>query len=390
MKMGLHVRGLPSTLKVEKLGDVMCKAAKRTSIPEEIHPDEFHLHYHKTVDPKNEVTTGDGVYIYPEGTDLDRASKKMDSYRLDKKHTITASVVPICFDCHFPMYLLGGSQLSGFEKASSIDPNVCEMCLHPPPSPITCCCCEEKITELDDPNDMAKVMKYFACRSCWGDRDLQEKWRNNDRNRQIMYTSSSHVEKLHLSDEAIEREKQIYGGVPPKPCEDVTPFRMVYVIERLLDPTAREYWAFGMSSQQYLEHMELSRFNNPLQESPCEDWKSVGVTEELLSNYERDMSEAVKKFNYKSREDKGTLPDEIISGGCKYRFVSRDVGTTCDSAICQAVFHHHYENDGGAWSALVATNIPMFTSRPGNINGTAREAGYGLEICLACVAKTIS
>ena len=129
------------------------------------------------------------------------------------------------------------------------------------------------------------------------------------------------------------------------------------------------------------------RFNNPFQETPDEAWRKVEVTEEVLSNYTRDMAAAYKKYDY-SNEDKGTLPEEIISGGCKYRFVGQNHGFTCDSAICQAVFQHQEENDGGAFAALIATNIPIFTSRPGRIGGTAREAGFGQERCIACISKT--
>ena len=111
------------------------------------------------------------------------------------------------------------------------------------------------------------------------------------------------------------------------------------------------------------------------------------MTEEVLSNYFRDLSDAYEKYNY-SAEDRGSLPDEIISGACKYRFVGQNHGFTCDSAICQAIFQHHEEIDGGAYASLIAANIPIFTTRPGNIHGTAREAGFGHERCIACISKT--
>lgn len=48
-------------------------------------------------------------------------------------------------------------------------------------------------------------------------------------------------------------------------------------------------------------------------------------------------------------------------------------GFTCDNPVCQAVFQHYQDNDGGAFGALVATGIPIFTTRPGNIHGTPRD-----------------
>ena len=388
--MGILVSGLPSTRKVEKLEKYMANdKAPHKKLPEEYLEKslDFHLHYHQWYNGPE--TTGEGIYTYDEvsvnKTDLEKISKIMNGQRIDKKHTIHTSVVPICLHCHFPLdcedtpkYLPKGN----LEKSSTLDHNVCDMCL---PSPVLCCCCDSPLSEKEDPNNMAKIMKYFACRSCREDSEIQEKWRYNETNKLINDTSSSYVEELHLSDEAIEREKVLMGG-KPRSCEDITPFIDSFYIKDLIDPTSRDYWPFGMNSQQYLEHKALMDFNNPLQETPDESWRQVEVTEKVLSNYIRDMNSAYEKYNY-SEEDRGSLPTEIISGGYKYRFVGQGHGFTCDSAICQAVFQHHGENDGGAFSALVATNIPIFTTRPGKIGGTAREMGFGQERCISCISK---
>ena len=390
-KMGILVSGLPLTRKVEKLEKYMNSSEKfHKRLPKEHieNSRSFHLHYHQWYN--GHETTGEGIYTYDEGsvnkTDLEKISKLMNGQRIDKKHTIRTNVFPICLHCHFPLdcedtpfHLSKGN----LEKASTLDHNVCDMCL---PSPSLCTCCDSPISEKEDPHNMAKIMGYFACRSCREDSEIQEKWRYNEKNKLINSTTSSYVEKLHLSDEAIEREKELMGGVPSKPCKDITPFINALYIKDLIDPTSRDYWPFGMNAQQYLEHRALMDFNNPLQETPDETWREVEVTEKILSNYIRDMNSAYEKYNY-SNEGRGSLPEEIISGGFKYRFVGQGHGFTCDSAICQAVFQHQGENDGGAFSALIATNIPIFTTRPGRIGGTAREMGFGQERCISCISK---
>jgi len=391
-KMGILVSGLPSTRKVKKLEKYMANdKAPHKKIPKEYlgNSVDFHLHYHQWYN--GHETTGEGIYTYDEGsankTDLEKISKLMNGQRIDKKHTIRTSVVPICFDCHFPLDCEGTPYhlpKGNLEKASTLDRNVCDMCL---PSPIHCCCCDSILTEQDDPNNMAKVMGQFACRSCWKDSDIQEKWRYNEENKLINATISSYVEELHLSDEAIEREKELMGGVP-RPCKDITPFINAFYIKDLIYPTSRNYWPFGMNAQQYLEHIALMDFNNPLQETPDESWREIEVTEEILTNYYRDMNAAFIHYTYNySEEGRGSLPEEIISGDCKYRLVGQGHGFTCDSPICQAVFQHCQKNDEGAFSALVATNIPIFTTRTGRLQGTAREMGFGQERCIVCISK---
>ena len=392
--MGIHVSGLPETTKVERLEKFMvsdkaphrrCKEAALLRGP------EFHLHYFQWFSGKE--TTGEGVYTYDGGSkDLEKLSELIDGCRIDKKHDpIRACVAPVCFDCHFPLDCEDTPAIfhGNLEKVSTLDCNVCEMCL---PSPIHCCCCNSITTEEDDPNNMAKVLGHIACLSCREDSSLQEEWRYNDKNKLINDVKSSYVEKLYLSDEAIEHEKELMGGTPPKPCKDITPFLETCRIRDLIDPKSRDYWPSGMNAQQYLEHKELMRFNNPFEETPDETWREIDVTEELLSTYNQDLRNAVKKFNY-SEEDRGALPSEIVTWAdgpaLNWRLIEECHGFTCDSPVCQAIFQHHREKDAGAFAALVATGIPMFTTRPGDIHGSAREAGFGHERCIACVSKVI-
>jgi hypothetical protein len=217
---------------------------------------------------------------------------------------------------------------------------------------------------------------------------VSSEWRYSEHNKNINATSSSYVEDLHLSDEAIEREKALMGGVPPKPCPDITPFSASFRIRDLIDPNSCDYWPFGMNAQQYLEHKELMRFNNPIEETPDESWMEIEVTEEVISNYAKDLHSAYERFNY-TNEDRGSLPAEIVTADCKYRLIDQCHGYTCDSPVCQAVFQHQQESDSGAFASLIAASIPIFTTRPGNIHGTAREAGFGHERCIACVSKAL-
>lgn len=386
--MGVLVKGLPETAKVDKFDEFMTSDKAPHRRMKEATPwrdAKFNLHYYQWYSGKE--TTGEGVYISSR-EDLEEFSECLNGSRIDKKHgAITTCVVPVCYNCWFPLNCEDTPPRATFnlEKASTLDRNLCEMCL---PSPIRCCCCDT-ILEQKGLSEYVKFTRDIsACRSCTEDRSIQEKWRYNDQNKLINDVSSSYVEELYLSDEAIEREKEFMGGEPPKPCEDITPFLESCLIKDLIDPKSRDYWPFGMSAQQYLEHKELMKFNNPLQETPDETWREINVTEEVLSTYNQDLQDAIKKFNY-SKEDRGTLPAEIVTQDCKYRLIEKPHSFTCDNPVCQAVFQHHENNDGGAFAALVATGIPMFTTRPGDIYGTPREAGFGHERCIACVSKVI-
>lgn len=391
--MGVHVSGLPETNKIDRLEKFMMsdKAPHRRKSESTLLRDPvFHVHYYQWYN--GNVTTGEGVYVFNKGSgeqkDLEKFTELMNGQRIDKKHSpIRACVTPICFNCHFPLDCEDTPPRTMFnlEKASTLDSNVCEMCL---PSPIHCCCCDSILTDEGILEYVRSSRDLYACRSCWNDSDIQKKWRYSEQNKNINDTSSSYVEELYLSDEAIEREKALMGGVPPKPCPDITPFSASFRIKDLIDHESRDYWPFGMNAQQYLEYRELMRFNNPMEETPDESWREIDVTEEVLTKYNQDLRVACEKFNY-STEDRGKLPAEIFSADCKYRLVEKCHGFTCDSPVCQAVFQHYSETDGGAFGALVATGIPIFTTRPGDILGNPREAGYGQERCIACVSKVL-
>ena len=390
--MGVLVKGLPLTKKIDRLEKFMMgdKAPHRRKSESTLLRDPvFHLHYYQWY--SGEETTGEGVFVFNEGSgeqkDLEKFAELMNGQRVDKKHApIQTCMTPICFNCRFPLDCEDTPPRTTFnlEKASTLDSNVCEMCL---PSPITCCCCDSILTDEGILEYVKSSRDLYACHSCREDSGIQEKWRYNEENKLINATSSSYVEELHLSDEAIEREKELMGGVPPAP-QETTPFINTLRIQDLIDPKSRDYWPSGMNAQQYLEHKALMSFNNPIQETPNESWREVEVTEEVLSTYAQDLQSAYKKFNY-SDKDRGSLPAEIVSAECKYRLIEGYHSFTCDSPVCQAVFQHCGETDGGAFGSLVATDIPIFTTRPGDIHGTPREAGFGYERCISCVSKVI-
>lgn len=389
---GIHVTGIPETPKIDRLNKFMHSEGYaphlRTSSPSHLHCGKFHLHYYQWL--SGHETTGEGVYTYPEDLDLEKISKSLNGIRIDKKHApITTCVVPICFNCYFPLNCEetpGHIPKSNLETPSTLHTTICEMCI---PSPVHCCCCDSILPDEDSQSGYGRSSRdIHACRSCWNDRDIQEKWRYNDKNKLTNATTSSYIEEPYLSDEAIEREKALMGGEPPKPCSDITPFLETCCIRYLIDPESRDYWPFGMNSQQYLEYKEMMRFNNPIEETPDETWREVEVTEEVLQNYSQDLQNAIIKFNF-TEEDRGTLPAEIVTEDCKYRLIEDTHGFTCDSPLCQAVFQYHQATDVGAFGALVATCIPMFTTRKGDIHGTPREAGFGHERCIACVSKVI-
>jgi hypothetical protein len=390
-KYGIHVTGIPITPKIDRMNKFMHSEGYaphlRSSSPSHLHCGKFHLHYYQWLSGRE--TTGEGVYTYPEDFDLEKISKSLNGIRIDKKHApITACVVPICFNCYFPLNCEETPRhipRSNLETPSTLHTTICEMCI---PSPVHCCCCDSILTEDNGLSDFAKQTKNYVCNTCMDDTEKQERWRYNEHNKLITATSSSYTEELYLSDEAIEREKELMGGTPPKPCKDITPFLETCHIRDLIDPESRDYWPFGMNSQQYLEYKELMRFNNPCEETPDDSWREIEVTEEILSTYNQDLQNAITKFNY-SIEDRGKLPAEIVSNDCKYRLVEQCHGFTCDSPVCQAVFQYYKEKDGGSFGTLVATGIPIFTTRPGNIYGKPREAGFGHERCIACVSKVI-
>ena len=303
MKFGIHVTGIPFTKKVDRMEQFMDsdKAPHRRSGNLGKWSDaKFYLHYYQWYAGKE--TTGEGVYTFNKDADLVKLSKLLDGTRIDKKNEpIRTCVVPICFNCRFPLDCKDTPiQLlkNNLEKASTLCGPLCELCL---PSPVHCCCCDTILTENDGLSEFAKPMKNYACRACWANSEVQEKWRYNEQNKQVNATSSSYVEELYLSDEAIEREKQLMGGVHPKPCKDTTPFLETFHIRNLIDPESRDYWPFGMNAQQYLEHKEIMRFNNPLEETPDETWKEIDVNEEGKKKNHQDLQGAFKKFN-KSKE----------------------------------------------------------------------------------------
>ena len=375
--MGVLVCGLPQ---VENCDGIRCDITGEAMLTKLFLGDrdylgDFHLHTTKWWDG-TETSDGDGVFLLSEEASLSKVQKAID---LSEEARILRLITHVCRECFIPLKGEKPSVCTKIEAESSVEPGTCEKCN---PSPILCCCCSVKV----DTWPVNCHFEYVYCPSCSKDRVKQEEWRYRV-GADVRDTSTRCNEKLYLSDEAIAIEKHRMGGIPPTPCDDDTPFFMTMMVEDLIDPESIHYWPYGMNAQQYLEYNELRKFNNPMEESFGNDsWMDVVVTGELLSDYIRDLDKVSVKYDFKSPEEPGSAPDTILYEDKDYKLVKGFHSFTCDGALCQAVFQHH-RNSGASdcFTTFVTPIVPIYTSRPGNIHGNAREAGYGDERCLACV-----
>lgn len=413
-KMGIGVWGLPETHKSDKLkayiesDKIQEKLFQRASGGRPDAPMTFHLHtqtlyYDLTIGGKKH-SLGTGLFVFGKTKDgmeysyeyLYDIAQSMSYVRLDKKHTVGAIVTDVCVGCECPTGRQGvpSGFLNAVKKTSTVDKSYCEECK---PAPVICCICKTEIPGLED-NYLAHNLKYWACQPCSKDRNKQTHWRNHSLEGGAVRDLEGPEQVLHLSDEAIAREKKIRVGenwadeiaswmeVHP----DSTPFDH-YKIEDLLDPTSEYYWPYQITSREYLQYMEFRRFNNPMQETPSEEWRDVDVTEELLESYYRDLNQVCETYRFRSPKEPGDTPkvQELPHSNTVYRLVDRIHGMTCDTPTCQAVFQHQERIGNCGFASLVATSIPMYTTRPGDLSGTPREAGYGIDCCLMCMDKAV-
>jgi hypothetical protein len=145
-----------------------------------------------------------------------------------------------------------------------------------------------------------------------------------------------------------------------------------------------------MSGKDYVKFQDERRFNNPMSETPDDSWMDIEVTSEVIGDYWERMGSLYTKFNFKSLSDivVQSLPTTLSKEGKSYRLIPDTHGFTCDDPTCQAIFQHQNDLDGGAYGALIATGIPIYTSRIGDLNGdSVSDLGYGKEYCLACIMK---
>jgi len=201
-------------------------------------------------------------------------------------------------------------------------------------------------------------------------------------------TETSYNEPKYLCSEAIKREKDLLGGKAAVSENWVCPFMISYSIDSLVDPTSGNYWPYGMSGRDYVKLQDLRRFDNPMSETPDDSWMDVVITDEVIHNYWKQMESLYTKYDFKSLSDSGSLPTIVSKEDKSYRLIPDTHGFTCDDPTCQAMFHKHNTFDGGAYAALIATGIPIYTSRKGDLTSDfVSELGYGEEYCLACIVK---
>lgn len=385
------VRGLPTSSsdpnakeikKIKKL--FRNERLQRAAFGEKNMPLKFHLFKKKWYDGSIECE-GYGVFIFEEGAPVEHLATKIDLRNAiinDKKYTMYAYPVRTCIGCYCPIE--GDRSFPGCKKPSVVDGNKCLVC----EPDLSCCCCKEKFLEKKDLDKYEIDKKYRVCRDCMCDRQKQQEWRETE-GKDVTETSTSYEEELHLSDVAIEKEKERMGGVPQQPHPDETPFSYSFRIKHLLDPTSRDYWPHGMTALKYLEHRKLMEFNNPLMETSYDDyWQGIEITDEVLKEYFKSLDKALEKCHFEGFEEMEHIPKKITYQKDDFTRIEGFHGFSCDSLICQAVFQHMNTLDTDEafeFTQFRLGTVPMFTTRKGDINGNARDMGYGTERCLGCV-----
>tara|TARA_B110000467_G_C18122991_1_gene368944 strand:- start:253 stop:684 length:432 start_codon:yes stop_codon:yes gene_type:complete len=143
-----------------------------------------------------------------------------------------------------------------------------------------------------------------------------------------------------------------------------------------------------MSGKDYVALQDERNFNNPMSETPDDSWMDIEITDQIIKDYWKRMTTLQSDYDFKSLHDIGSLPTMVSKGDKSYRLVPDTHGFTCDDPTCQAIFHLQNELDGGAYAALIATGIPIYTSRKGDLTSdSVSDIGYGKEYCLACMMK---
>jgi hypothetical protein len=392
-RRGVLVRGLPQTHKYDKLLSVLgsdkdivrlgkiCPGVQKQLWGTDI-PIKTTLYSFCDEEGKKK-TTGEALFIFetssrfaPQNRNCDETAlaQRVSGIRLDKSHTLQGEVIRVCDKCLIDTHYYKSSR-DGC-KAAQCDPSFCEQCL-------ACSLCKK-------PPAISSTYRndgeYITCQECMESMTAQEKWRDS---MPVHDTQSSYDIKdhLYLSEEAIEREKEILGGIAPLPDESMRPFYITSYLSNLIDPTSKYYWPYGQSGYDYLVSQEEMRFNNPVSETPGGEWRSVEVNDEIIREAWTKMENLKAKYKFNSLRDPGSIPSVIMSScHCfSYRLIPKIHGFTCDSPLCQAINHHY--DDGGAYNALVLTGIPIYTSRLGDLmNDDVSKLSYGKEYCLSCIS----
>lgn len=332
-------------------------------------------------------TDGNGILYFRQSTPksvIDDISKNIDLRKIvfkDENYYLSTYVVHTCKKCNQP--LKDSLDRNPYTvQVSSLSNCYCKLCK---PN-FTCSCCGELIKFRNPTNYIIIRLSYICCKSCGDNPQVLEKWRYTVGNH-ITETKSNYKIRKHLSDKAIEREQRLLGGKPKEPNEFATPLNYSCgLMDDLLNPERECYWPYGMSSLEYMKYQEKLKFDNPIIETPYDDtWVDIEITEELIDTYEKDKEDAYNK--YMNEDGELDLPNEFYHMDETFRKVD-NLALTCDNPICQAIFQH-YEKDGytNSVKTICGFNAPIYTTRPGNLDGSSREMGYGFERCLICINK---
>jgi len=368
------MRGLPRTKKYDKLLCHLSSGLCSTKIWGRTKPIKTELLYDE--DDETKRTTGEAIFLFDDDKDEELIAMCSNGIRLDKSHTLETFVIRVCKTCHCDTY--GQTDDGGsLETASKVDPDSCNSCV---PDKFCCCCMGPVDEEIGD-----IYSKYVSCQSCRKNLEKQETWRLSV---PVRDTESSFNEPTYLCPEAIQREKDLGGGKAPVSEDWVTPFMVSYYTDSLIDPRSSNYWPYGMSGKDYVAMQDERRFNNPMNETPDDLWMDIEVTDQIIQDYWKQMMSLQSTYNFKSLTDIGSLPTTMSKEDKSYRLVPDIHGFTCDDPTCQAIFHHHNDVDGGAYGALIATGIPIYTSRNGDLTSdSVSDIGYGKEYCLVCMME---
>lgn len=356
-------------------------------------PVKFLLYTKKWFD-KSVSTDGNGILYFKEGTSkniIDDISKNMDLRKIvfkDETYYLSTYVVHTCKKCNQPLKEKQHEKdkrlnsLPYTVDVSSLNKNYCKLC-----KPNFCCTCCGNFIKFRNPDNYIIIRQsYLCCKTCRDNSQVQEKWRYTVGNH-ITETKSNYKVRKHLSDKAIEREQRLMGGKPNEPRDMTTPLSYSHdLMDDLLNPNKESYWPYGMSSLEYMRYQEQIRFDNPIIETPYDNtWMDIEITDELLETFEIEKQETYTK--YKNENDELNIPDEFLYMNEKFRRADNH-GLTCDNSICQAIFQY-YEKDGytNSVKTICGLNPPIYTTRPGNLNGSSRDMGYGYERCLICINK---
>ena len=369
------MRGLPITKKYDKLFCHLSNEPCSTRIWGRTKPIKTELLYDDE-DYGVKRTTGEAIFLFDEDKDEKLIARFSDGIRLDKSHTLGTHVIRVCKTCHCDTY--GQTDDGGaLETASKVDPDSCRSCV---PDQFCCCCAKPLSDEIGD-----IYSKYVSCQSCRENMEKQEAWRNSV---PVRDTESSYKEAQYLCSEAIQREKDLFGGKAPVSEDWVTPFMVSYCTDSLIDPKSGNYWPYGMSGKDYVKFQDERRYNNPMRETQDDSWRDIEVTNEITQDYWKRMTSLQLTYDFKSLNDIGSLPTTMSKEDKSYRLVPDIHGFTCDDPTCQAIFHQQNDLDGGGYAALIATGLPIYTSRSGDLKSeSVSDIGYGKEYCLACMMK---